>query len=109
RGDDLFAHLVLDGEHVGRAPVEAIRPDMLAADGVDQLRIDADQVAARPDAALDDEVHSEVAPDVGEYRRLAFVAGDGVAGDQVETGEFGKVCDQVLGDAVGEVVLAGIG
>jgi hypothetical protein len=52
RGDDLPDDLVLQREDVPDRPVVAIRPEVLAAERVDELRIDANGVTLAPDTSL---------------------------------------------------------
>jgi len=55
--DNARGDLVLDGEDVGRLAIEAIRPELIAARRVGELRRDAQPAPRRPHAALEDVIH----------------------------------------------------
>ena len=56
-------------------------------------------------AAFEHVAHAEFAPDLLRVDRLALVGEGGVAGDDEAVGEMREVGGQVVGDAVGEIVL----
>ena len=70
RLDDAVRDLVLQREDVGQVAVVAVRPQMRAVGGVDELRGDAHPVAGAADRALQHRRHAEVAPDVRTSMRL---------------------------------------
>jgi hypothetical protein len=102
---DGLHHLVLDGENVLQVPVVALRPDVIARCGVDQLGGHPDTLAAAPHAAFDHVAHAELAADLRDVDRRAAKHEGGVAGDDEQQAEARQLGDDVLGDAVGEVVL----
>ena len=65
--------LVLHGEKVGHRLVEALGPEMAAGLGLDQLHIDAHPIPAALDAAFEHVAHVQLAADLPEVGRLAFV------------------------------------
>ena len=88
--------------------VVSLGPDVLAGLGVDELAGDADPLAGRPDAALEHVAHAELARDLPHVDRLALVDEARVAGDDEEPAQARERRDDVLGDAVGEIVLLGV-
>ena len=106
--DDPRPDLVLKVEDVGRIAVVAFRPEVDAGLGVDQLGVDADAPAGLAHAALDHVAHAELAGHLAHVERLALVGEGRIAGDDQEPGDLGQVGDQILGHAVGEVLLLGI-
>ena len=55
----LAVDLVLNGEDVVQVAVEAFRPQMVAADRIDQLGIDAHAARGAPGAALQHIAHAQ--------------------------------------------------
>ena len=108
RGDDLGGHLVLDGKDVGEVAVVALRPEVPAGIGIDQLRRDPHPVAGAADAALEHGADAEFASDGADIDVLALVDEARVARDDHQPADFGQVGDDVLADAVGEILLFGI-
>src|SRR5215469_5063262 len=59
-----LADFVLHHEDVGEIAIVALRPDVLAGLGLDQLRRDADAVARFAETAFQDITHPQFAPDL---------------------------------------------
>ena len=100
-GDDLVLHV----EQVGDRLVEPLRPEMIAALGVDELDVHPDAVGRALDAAFEHVAHVEFAPDLFEIDGLALVAESGVSPDHPHPAHLREVGRQALGDAVDEIVL----
>ena len=81
---------------------------MVACRGVDQLCGDTGLLPRSLHTAFDHVAHAEIACHVGQDNGSPLVGENGVAGDDVQSGKLGQVGNQGLGDAVGEIVLAGI-
>ena len=81
---------------------------MMAGCRLDQLGRDPDPGAGLADAALEHVADAEVAADLLHPRGLGLVGHDRVARDHAQLLEAGQLGDQVLGQAVGEVVLLGV-
>ncbi len=105
RGDDGLGDLVLDREHVGELAVVALRPDVAAGRHVIELRGDAHAVAAFAHAAFDHVADAELLRDLSDVHRLALVSERRVARDHEEPAQLGERRDDVLADAVGEILL----
>ena len=75
---------------------------------VDQLRRNPHPVADLPDAALEDIAYAQLAADLFHIDRLPFVRERRVARDDEEPAQPRQRGDDVLGDAVGEVLLLGV-
>ncbi len=106
--DDAAGDLVLHGEDVGEHPVVALGPEMPARGRVGQLRRDPNPLPGPADAPLQDVAgtqpgthftHVEGRPLEGEGR---------LARGHEQTGDLGEVGDEVVGDAVAEIVLVGV-
>jgi hypothetical protein len=92
----------------GEVAVEAFRPQVPAALGVDELGGDAHAVAGFADAAFEHEAYAEVAPDLLYFDQAALVGEGGVAGDDEQGRDLREVGDQILGHAVAEIFLLGV-
>ena len=71
--DDGASDLILDREDVFQLSVVALGPAVRAGGGIDELRRDADTVAGATDAAFEDVANAELAADLSDVRRFAFV------------------------------------
>ena len=108
RRHDLERDLVLDGEDVGELAVVAVGPEMPAGRRVDQLGGDAHPLAGAPHAALEHMADAQLPADHPEIDRLALVGEARVAGDDQQARHLAQIGDDVLADAVGEVLLLGV-
>src|ERR1700737_4928414 len=87
---------------------EGTGPQIPATLGIYELGRDAHAVAGLADAAFQHEAHPELAADLLDLDRLALVGERGVAGDDEQGGDLREVGDQVLGNAVAEILLFGV-
>ena len=101
RGNALH-HLVLQRAELALGTVETLGPEMVAGLGLDQLDGQPQRRPDRPQAALDQVAHAELAPDRPGVTRAALVGEAGVARDDEEVGHARKQGRQVLGQAIGE-------
>ena len=83
--DDLVLHV----EQVGYRLIETLRPEMMAALGVDELDVDAHSASAALDAALQNIADVEFAPDRLHVKRLAFEGKRSVPGDHERAADPG--------------------
>ena len=104
----LLRQLALDRENVICWAVPALRPDMPAAAGLDQLGGDTNPLARMLDTALEHVANAELAAHLAQVGGLVLVLQGRVAGDDREVAEAGEIGDHVLGDAVGEPAGGGI-
>ena len=88
--------------------VELVGPEMRAAFGIDQLRVDPNLVTRPPDTAFEDIANTELAADLLYVDRLALVGKGGGAGDHKASGDPRQIGRQIVGDPVGEIFLVGI-
>ena len=86
RGGDLFDDLVLERENLAPGALEALRPEMAAVGGVDQLGVDAQVVAGATDAAFEDVADAQFLADLRRLDGLALVGEGGVAGNDEQAG-----------------------
>ena len=103
--DDSGGDLVLHSEHVRRVAIEALRPELIAAHDIGELRGHAKPVAGRPHAALEDVAHRERTRD---GRQVAVVVagpeGGGARCDADPVDADQRVHD-LLGHPLAEVLL----
>ena len=102
---DLVRDLVLNGEDVGHLPVITLRPDGEAGRRVDELRVDPQPVPGAPQAALEGEVRPQLPADVRGRGLLVAEREDGGARKDVQTLDLREVRQDVLGDAVAQVLV----
>ena len=105
RGDDRLGDLVLHREHVGEAAIVTLGPDVASSCDVVELRRDAHAVAVLAHAAFDYVTDSEFLPDLLDVNGLAFESERRVPRDDEEPAQLGKSGDEVLADAVREILL----
>lgn len=105
RHSDGARHFVLDHENVRHLPVVALRPEVCVARGVDQLRGDAHAISELAHAALEHVAGAQFPPDGLDVDRPPLVDESRIPGDHEQPRETRQVGDQVLGDAVAEVLL----
>ena len=105
RGDDLPDHFVLQREDVPNRPIVALCPEVLTSERVDELRVDANGVALAPDTSLQHVAHAKVLGDLLHLHGFALVGPTGVARNDQDPGELGKIGDDVVGHAIGEVTV----
>lgn len=79
--DDGVRNFILDGEDVGQVAIEALRPDVGAVGGGDQLGRDAHAGAGFAHAAFEQELDAEFLADVLHFHRATLVGERGVARD----------------------------
>src|SRR5262245_52538940 len=68
--------------------------------------LDANPIAAAANASLQDVVHAKLASDLAYVDRLSLVLQGGVVGDDEEIGEPRQLRNDILGNAVGKIVLS---
>ncbi len=81
---------------------------MIAGGGVDQLRRDPHLLLRSLHSPFQHIAHTHLPTHILDLHRLAFVGERRIARDDKETGDLGEVAGQDFGQAVTEVVLAGI-
>ena len=99
--------LVLQLEQVGHVFLEAIGPEMRAGRRIDQLRVDAHAVLVTLHRAFEHVAHAEFLADLLGVDGLALEREGRVAGDDEAAADAREVGREILGDAVGEIVLGG--
>src|SRR5262249_33199850 len=104
-GDDRAHDLILDGKDVFELAVVVLSPSVSSGHGVDQLRGDAEAIPAPTHAALQHIAYPQIAPHIADIGRLALVLEARVAGDDEQLREARQLGDDVLGDAVAQVIL----
>ena len=106
RPDDPAHHLVVHREQVVRRPIVALGPEVRAGGGIDQLRRYPHALGAGLEAALEHVAHAELPADLAHVDRLALVGEAGIAGDHEQVARSGELGDQILGEGVGQTLLA---
>ena len=108
RADDAFRDLVLQFEDVVERAFEALRPEMRAGRGVDQLPGDAHPVAGLAHAAFQHVAHAKLAADLLHVHGPALVGEARIARDDEQPADARQRGDDVLDHAVGEIFLLGV-
>ena len=99
----------LQRQHIARAALEALGPEMLVRTRVDQLRRDPHFVAGSRHRSFHDRVHVELPGDVRRRRPiLALELHRRSARDDAKLADGRQVGGQFIGHPFSEVVLAGI-
>src|SRR5262249_25654827 len=102
---DCARDFILNSEDVAQLAVIPLGPAMGSRHGIDELCVDANTVASSADAALEHIAHAELACDLADVGCLSFVLKSRISRDHQEFGEPRQFGDDVLGDAVAEVLL----
>ena len=105
---DAAGDFVLQGKDVADLAVVPFGPVMAAGQRIDELRRDAQPRARPADAAFEYIAHAEIARDPLHVDCPALVDECRVAGDDEQPADAGEPGDQILGDAIGKVLLFGI-
>ncbi len=103
--DDAGRDLVLQVEDIRHSAVEAVRPEMRAGGGVDELTGDPQAVARLANAAFQHVAHAEFAADLLYVDGAALVGEARIPRDHEELPEPRQRRNDVLDHAVGEVFL----
>ena len=103
--DDGRGNLVLNREDVREIPIETLGPQLIAVLGVDELCCDAHAVPGLANAALERGADSQSPADLGDVEILALKGERRGAGDDAQPGHSRQGVDDLLGDAVTEVLL----
>src|SRR5262249_19337927 len=86
RPGDLSDDGILNPEDIRDAAVVAIRPDLPAGDGIDQLSVDPHGVSGATHAALNHIAHSQVLGHLAHFNPPALVGEARIAGDDEQAG-----------------------
>ena len=105
---DALGDFVLHVEDRAHLAVVALRPKMSAGGRLDELRIDSHSLSHPAYASVENEAHIKSLGCLANVERLVFVNESRVAGDDQEIGVFRQPGDQIVGHAIGEVVLVAV-
>ncbi len=108
-GDDRLHHVVLHLEDVGELAIVAIGPDVVPALDGGQVHGEPQLRPGAPHAALEDCIDAELAPDLPDVEVAAAIAERRGARGDAQPGQPGERVDQVLGQAVAEVLVLDAG
>ena len=108
RDSDAAGDLVLQGKQIADVALEPLGPQMRAGLGIDQLGVDADLLGRALDAAFKHIAHAQLAADLLGVDRLALVGERGIARNHEAARDPRQIGRQILGDAVGKILLLGV-
>jgi len=108
RSRDPTSDLVLYGKEVAQFTVEPLGPEMRVGLGIDELRVDPYLVARPLDAPFQQIAHAQFAADILCVDWLVLIGEGAVARDHKHVREPRQVGRQIIGDAVGKILLPGI-
>jgi hypothetical protein len=100
--------LDLQGAELPALALEPVRPDMRAGLGRNELRVDRDRLADAPHAPFERVAHVEVAAELLCVDRLALIGERGLVRDHEAAGQMREVGGEIVGEAVGEIILLGV-
>src|SRR5207244_241133 len=109
RADDGAGDLVLDREHVVQRTIVALRPKGASVVGGSELRRDAQTVSGLPHRALQHGGDAEQRADPPDVLRLSLEGERGRARGDAQTVDLGERVDQLVADAVAQVLVVRIG
>ena len=105
RTRDGLRDFVLDGNTSDELPIVAFRPQVIAVLSVDQLRSHADSASRSTDAPFKNRPDAERLCDPADVLLLAAEGEGRCARGDLEVGDMGQQVDQLLGQAVAEVLV----
>ena len=105
RRDDRADDLVLHGENIVERAIVALRPEVIAGCRVDELGRDPDARAGPPHAAFEDIADTELPTDTPHVAAAVAKLERRVARDDRYLPKARQFRDDVLGDAVREILL----
>ena len=103
--DDLGGYFVLEGEDILDLAVVASRPKVPAVRRIDQLGIDPHRIAGLTYAAFEHILHAQFLADFLDVGGSPLEGERGISSDDEQPRNLGKISDQILGHAVGEIFL----
>src|ERR1700722_13136657 len=103
--DDGFGDFGLQREDIVQVAIVALGPEVLVTRTVDQLGGDAYAATRLAHAAFEDEADLEFAREFEDINMLALVHKRAVARNDGQCRNLAQISDDVLGDAVAEVLL----
>src|SRR6185295_15492630 len=105
RARDLLCNLVLDREHVFEPVVERFGPQVITVAGTDELRGHAQAITELAHAPFEDRCDAERSADLADVGRSPLVLKRGGSRRDLEPAHATERIDDLLGDAVAEVIL----
>src|SRR5262249_35785578 len=106
--DDLAGDVVLERDQPARLARESPPPELPAVGDAHEIGADRELVSALLDRSREERLHAELAADLPRVDRAALVVGDGAEGEDLQPREMGQAADDVLRDAVAQVLVLGI-
>ena len=103
--DDDRGDFVLDGEDVRQLAIEALRPELIAVVGIDELRRDAHAIARPTNAAFQGRPDPQSPADFSDVEILIPKCKRRCAGNHAQAGNARERTDDFLRDAVTEVLV----
>ena len=100
--------MILKREEVGQGLLKTLRPKMRAGLGVDELRVDPDAVLVSLHRSFEHVTNAEFLADLRRVHALALVGEGRVSRAHEAALDARKVGCEVIGDAIGEIILGGI-
>ena len=95
----------MQSEYVAEFSIVALGLEMTTGRAIDQLHGDANPATCLPDAPLKDVSDIQLAGSLNDFNGFAFEGEGGIPSDYENGRNLGEVGDNVLGDAVTEVLL----
>src|SRR5215475_449795 len=106
--NDRAHNLILHSKDIIDLAIVVLGPAVSACPSIDQLGGDAYAIATPPHTSFQHIAHSEFAADLADIRRFTLVLKAGIARDHEQLADARQLGDEILYDAVGEILLLGI-
>src|SRR5439155_11417069 len=107
--DDVLGDLVLNRKHILQLAVVDIGPEVKSIADVDELGADTKAIAGFAHTTAQNSAHIELLTDSADVIVAAFEGEGGGAGGDAQAGDLGQGVDQLLGQAIAEIFVFGIG
>ena len=101
----IFLRSLLNAEDVAQITIIALRPQVMPGDRIDKLGCDPDLITDLPDASLQDISHAQFTAHVLDLDRPVLVRERRISRDHGEATDLREIGDDIVRDAIGEVLL----
>ena len=103
-----MSNLILNRENIGQLAIIPLSPNVPAIFAVNQLSRYTHARARFAHTSFQDKIHREFLPNLLHLYRFSFIGKGSVTRDDEQAGDFRQVRNDVLGDAVAEILLLGV-
>ena len=105
RVNDPVGNVVLHLKDIYQIAVVPVRPQVAATGRIDELRCDTNALGRPANRAFEHRLHAKLAADGADVDRASLIGKAGIAGDHHETRDLRQIGDNVIADAIREILL----